>query len=209
MDGTITGTKGKLILGDWALQEFWYLSDCSWEFTEKVDGTNIRVGLTRKPGQDTTDVEFAGRTDNATIPPALMWALEGLFGDATANKKITEWMVKNDLTEVLLFGEGFGPKIQGGGKYRSDHSFVLFDVKIGKFWLNRHNVNDGAKNLGIEHVPVVAWGTLEDGIAIVKDNLRSHWGDFEAEGLVARTSVPLFNRKGERVITKIKARDFR
>ena len=31
----------------------------------------------------------------------------------------------------------------------------------------------------------------------------------EAEGIVARPRVPMFTRKGERVIVKIKAKDFR
>ena len=37
-------TKYKtLIDGKFATQELAYLSDCMWEFTEKIDGTNVRV----------------------------------------------------------------------------------------------------------------------------------------------------------------------
>jgi hypothetical protein len=32
-----------LIVGRWSEPEFEYLKDCQWEFTEKVDGTNIRI----------------------------------------------------------------------------------------------------------------------------------------------------------------------
>ena len=39
--------KGKLIMGDWAVPELDYLSSNYWEFTEKVDGTNIRISLLR------------------------------------------------------------------------------------------------------------------------------------------------------------------
>lgn len=32
-------------------------------------------------------------------------------------------------TRVVLFGEGYGPKIQGcGGRYRKDVSFAIFDA---------------------------------------------------------------------------------
>ena len=35
-----------------------------------------------------------------------------------------------------------------------------------------------------------------------------HWGEFQAEGIVARPRVTLFSRNGERIITKVKCRDF-
>lgn len=37
-----TGTK-KLIRGDWRNEAVEYLKDSKWQFTEKFDGTNIRV----------------------------------------------------------------------------------------------------------------------------------------------------------------------
>jgi len=35
--------KFKVIQGKWRLPEFEYLQDNQWMFTEKVDGTNIRI----------------------------------------------------------------------------------------------------------------------------------------------------------------------
>jgi hypothetical protein len=122
---------------------------------------------------------------------------------------LVHWMNDNGLEKVVLFGEGYGPKIQNGGNYRSDTSFVLFDVKIGDFWLDRANVDDVASKLSIDSVPVIGQGSLHDAIRNVKSYLGSTWGDFEAEGIVARPKVPLFNRKGERIITKIKGVDFK
>lgn len=243
MDGSLTGKKGKMIEGEWTTPELEYLADKEWEFTEKVDGTNIRVNLKRLTDNETfMVVDYAGRTDNAVIPKPLLEHLEEVFPTfpnyrrELSNPSYTEryvelvdWMVTADLTDVILFGEGYGPKIQGGGKYRSDHSFVLFDVKIGDFYLSRENVNDIASKLGIESVPVIGRGTLWDAIEMVNpvkvightmdmggyvseefdEPLKSQWGDFEAEGIVARPVVDLFNRKGERIITKIKAVDFR
>lgn len=214
MDGSITGQKGKMIRGAWTTPELEYLADNEWEFTEKVDGTNIRVGWNPYTGE----VEFGGRTDNAVIPKPLLEYLRETF--------TPELFVKNELDGITLFGEGYGPKIQGGGKYRDDHSFVLFDVKIGPWWLNRENVNDVADKLGIESVPVIGHGTLYEGIDMVKGDrialrarnrtmvkefrgLWSMWGDFEAEGIVARPVVPMFDRKGQRIICKIKSVDFK
>lgn len=208
--------KGKMIRGQWTTPELEYLADNEWEFTEKVDGTNIRIGYDLDP-HHLDRVEFAGRSDNASIPEPLLAHLQdtftpGLFKDA-------------ELNNVILFGEGYGPKIQGGGKYRDDHSFVLFDVKIGDWWLLRKDVDDIAAKLGIESVPTIGEGTLHDAIDIVSSGitfneagglvrwgsgtLHSRWGNFAAEGIVARPVVPMFDRKGERIITKIKAVDFK
>lgn len=208
MDGTLTGKKGKMIHGEWTTPELEYLSDLQWEFTEKVDGTNIRVGINhpyRSAGSNwSKGVEFGGRTDNAVLPTPLVDYLGETFTTEGLRK------VFEDLdTPVTLFGEGYGPKIQGGGKYRDDHAFVLFDVKIGDFWLYRKDVDDIAAKLGIESVPTIGYGTLHQGIGRVMGKLTSAWDHFEAEGIVARPVVPLFNRKGERIICKIKAVDFK
>ena len=235
--------KGKLIMGDWAVPEIGYLADNQWEFTEKVDGTNIRVEISLVPGDGdpVVFVEHKGRTDNADIPKPLLYKLEEMFPTQpmfrrdlqmpaynTRYRELKTWMSENKLSNVVLYGEGYGPKIQNGGNYRDDVSFVLFDVKIGDFWLDRENVNDVAEKLGIDAVPVLGKGTIYDAIQMVRygtrmssgeivsvswdrhpDRLTSMWGNFEAEGIVARPVVPLFNRKGERIIAKIKARDFR
>ena len=51
--------------------------------------------------------------------------------------------------------------------------------------------------------------TLPEAIEVVKKGYNSAFGEFLAEGLIAEPLVPMFNRKGERVITKIKTRDFK
>lgn len=220
--------KGKMIRGDWTTPELEYLAGSPWEFTEKVDGTNIRIGFNhnyRGAGSNWQwGVQFGGRSDNATIPVPLLAFLESHFTDDRLGS-----VFAHDSKEpaITLFGEGYGPKIQNGGNYRTDQSFVLFDVKVGDWWLLRKDVDDIASKLGIDSVPTIGHGTLYDAIDIVstgltwdkngkmtrwgnsKAMLKSTWGDFEAEGIVARPTVPLFNRKGERIITKIKAVDFR
>ena len=117
-----------------------FLKDNIWQFTEKVDGTNIRVHW------DGHKVEFGGRTDRADIPKPLLEKLEELFG-GHENEEIFEQ--KFGETDVILFGEGYGPKIQNGGLYRDDVSFILFDVQVGDLWLERKNVEDIAKTFNL------------------------------------------------------------
>lgn len=198
--------KGKFMLGSWSTPEIGYLSDNVWEWTEKVDGTNIRIGWS----PDLPDkVEIGGRTDNAQIPSRLLNRLNELF---TAEKfQSTIASVEDDFPPIVLYGEGYGAKIQkGGGNYIPDGvDFVLFDVRIGSWWLKREDVEDIAARLGIRTVPVVGSGTIAEAISFVRMGISSDWGDFEAEGLVMRPKVEMQDRAGRRIITKLKGRDFK
>lgn len=191
--------KGKFILGEWSLPEYEYLQNNQWVWTEKVDGTNTRILW------DGKKITLGGRTENAQIPSPLITALQNLFvGEQLASL----FPAQEKDTTICFFGEGYGPKIQSGGKYRSDTGFVLFDVKIGDWYLKRKDVEDIAKQLDLEIVPVVGQGTINEAIEFVKNGFLSNWGDFISEGLVIRPQVELKTRAGERVITKIKHVDF-
>lgn len=112
--------------------------------------------------------------------------------------------------DVCLYGEGYGARIQkGGGNYiRDGVDFILFDVRIGNFWLTPEQVGDLATALDLKSVPMIGLGTLQDAIDMCRQGLKSQWGDFEAEGIIARPAVDLLTRHGQRIITKIKCKDF-
>ena len=194
----MTSKRKTLIEGDWTLPEFEYLACNTWVFTEKVDGTNIRVVF--KDG----GVTFGGRTDDAQIPAKLVERLNERFLPMAA--KLGEVFADG---AAVLYGEGYGAKIQkGGGNYRGDQDFVLFDVRVGQWWLQRADVEDVAQKLGIDVVPVIGEGTLHDAVAAAKVGICSTWGGFQAEGIVARPKTELNTRSGQRLIAKIKCRDF-
>ena len=177
-----------------------FLKDIEWEFTEKIDGTNIRIYW------DGHKVSYFGRTDKAQIPTQLMNRLIDLFG-GNINEEMFEQ--KFGATPVMLIGEGYGAKIQkGGGDYRQDNNFILFDVCINNKYLSRDNVNDIANYFGIESVPVIFSGNLQKGIDFVKTKPNSTIGTAKMEGLVARPKVELYDKNGNRLIVKIKVCDF-
>lgn len=176
----------------WARPEFMALARMNWTWTEKIDGTNIRVIW------DGHKVTFGGRTDNAQIPATLVTKLTELFPEELLEQTFSG-------TEVVLYGEGYGPKIQkGGGLYRADQSFILFDVRVGKWWLEPASVGDVAQKLGIGLVPQFAPCSVYDAVNIVTRGLRSTFGDFWAEGLVGRAPYGLLTRSGERILMKVK-----
>ena len=197
--------NGKIMEGTYSDPEFDYLKDNEWVFTEKVDGTNIRIMW------DGTSVVFGGKTDNAQMPTFLLYKLQELF-EGTAKKLLfkTKFNTPEDeKPQVCLYGEGYGAKIQTGGKYIPDGvDYVLFDVKIGDWWLQREDVEDIAKHFGIKVVPIIGMGTLKDMVEMTKKGFKSVWGEFEAEGIVARPKTELKTRRGDRIITKIKCKDF-
>jgi hypothetical protein len=186
-----------LLWNEYSMPEFEYLKNNTWTCTEKVDGTNVRI-------QFDGNIRFIkGKSDNATLHPQLVAKLEELFPEYLGNTTF-----KKD-SAVCLYGEGYGPKINKGEKYKKNmHGFALFDIKINNTWLDRMAVEMIGNSLNLEIAPIVHTGSLLDMLRIVQEGFDSKWGRFIAEGIVARPEIELQNKKGERIITKLKYKDF-
>ena len=199
-----------------------------WLVTEKIDGTNIRV-IIETGGVVTsiaagaigmlgatlpTKVEFRGRTDKVQVPPFLLAKLAEMLPPERCGSAFDDFM------EVILYGEGYGARIQkGGGNYREGVSFRLFDVAVlnapsGQWWwLEWENVQDVARKLGIETVPILGIESLDFAAGGVGDFSRvaAQENDnvsLQVEGIVARTDPMLFRRNGQRLMWKLKSKDF-
>lgn len=187
-----------LLRGEWAKPEFQYLASALWVWTEKVDGTNIRVIW------DGERVRFGGKTDAAQVPTPLLAHLMDVF--------TPERLAAALKGPLVLYGEGYGPKIQkGGGRYRDDPGFILFDALAVDTWLERGTVEEIAGALAIPVAPIIGSGSLWEAAAIVEDGYLSQIAKdptLTAEGFVMRPAVELKNRRGERVIAKVKHNDF-
>ena len=194
----IYGTK-RLIIDSWRNEAVEYLKDSKWQFTEKFDGTNIRVIW------DGHSISFAGRTDKAIISQHLLEYLNKTFSTQEVEQLFEQVYGEK---QVILFGEGYGYKIQNGENYRNDVSFILFDVMIGENYQERQWVEETAVMLGIDVVPIVLEGTIEEAIEFVKAHPKSTIGTAFMEGVVGRPAVELRDRTGKRIIVKIKYSDF-
>lgn len=207
-DTSIPGNP--VIQFEWSQPEFDYLQYTPWHWTEKIDGTNIRLFWNGKV------VTVGGRTNNAQIPAKIIAAIRdmGLLDTKIWEAKwplVDEAHPERSNPQVTLFGEGYGAGVQkGGGNYRSDVSFILFDVRVGSIWLSRENVQNVAEGFGIEEVPsyammspVLMWDH------ITHDRLTSsRFPDAPLEGVVGTPVVPLLTRSGSRVVMKMKQRDW-
>ena len=194
------GSK-KLIDGSFRNETVEFLKNAEWIWTEKVDGTNIRIFW------DGHKVQIGGRTDSAQIPADLVTYLTQTFMTHETEELFEQ---KFGESEVTLYGEGYGKKIQKvGALYRDDVSFILFDVMVGQTWLRRDSIEDIAKAFGVDVVPIVGAGGIYDAVEYVRTHPRSEINPAAPmEGVVARPAVELLDRMGRRVIVKIKACDF-
>ena len=209
--------------------EFEFLRGCKFECTEKIDGTSMSIHIIPVDYTDIGNsfkvnytVEYHGKTEKADTPKHLQTKMEQLFPAEKMlevfNKNVTYENVEDAIKEVnhskvIVFGEGYGVKIQKGGNYISnDCGFILFDVTVDGMFLLRESLEDIASKLEIPIVPLIGYMTVDEAIEFVKKGFKSTIAenkDYDAEGLVLKTPMGLLNRKGERIITKIKTCDFR
>lgn len=194
--------RNKLDVGNWLRPEFELLKDMNWEWTEKVNGTNVRVMW------DGYRVRFGGRGNDAQMPIKLLETLKEMFPEELMEQQFGQG-------PAVLFGEGYGPNVaDGSGVYGSQPGFVLFDVvvrdaeKAIDWWLLREKVVDVAQGLGIGIVPVLFHESVDTALRLVRGGIQSAWGNFPAEGIVGKPPLGIMGRDGDRLMMKIKAKDF-
>lgn len=171
-------------------------------------------------------VTIKGKTDNAQIPPMLKKYMEDNYpSDKVLNVlglkefiPVNEWVDHKwndviDIPKYTIYGEGYGAKIQkaGGNYIKNGVSFAGFDVKVNDMYLLTDNRDDIINKLGAPIAPFIGYFTLDEAIEYVRKGFKSRIAenkDFIAEGLVLRTELGLRNRRGERLIVKIKYEDF-
>lgn len=201
-----------IIPTEFTYPEFEFMKDCKFRGELKVDGTNIRIEIQPSSPYNKAFIDFRGRTDKAVIPEHLLETLKSIFNEETILNYFSS--SKDGLnTPITIYGEGYGKKIQScGGKYCKDRAkFIVFDIKIGEWWLTREAVEVICNDLGLDIVPIMGYFTVPEAIEYVKKGFKDPIAeeDLDAEGLVLKTDLVLRKRNGERIVTKIKTCDFR
>jgi len=195
--------RQSLIEGDYAIPEFANIK--YWQVQEKIDGMNIRIEdspYSRMPS-------IYGRTDKADVPLPLMTHLKSIFHPDS----MLEVFLKKDagLPCITIFGEGYGPKIQaGGGNYRKDAGFILFDVKVNNWWLEQSAVEEIAGKFGIPYAPIIGNMTHQEIIDYVKSQPKSLCSITEQvmEGVICRPNPLLLLRNGDPLMMKLKCKEY-
>lgn len=182
------------LFGKYTRKEFRQLKDSPWVGTEKIDGTNVRL---YKSGR------IAGRTHKATFNIVVLEKLE----------QYSAILQQSDLPEdTVLYGEGYGCDIRSGDHYIADgNDFVLFDVMIAGTFQLRNSVEEIAEKLGIKVAPILATHSLVTWVELISkgeymDSLL-HPG-VKNEGVILKPQDESYNGKQQRIITKLKFKDF-
>jgi len=196
----------------YARPEFGMLGSILWGMTEKIDGMNLRI--IREADEDYPGsgiikhrLKFKARTDKGRIPVFMEDRLAELF---TLEKFAGAF---DHDSPVCLYGEGYGAGIGKGGKYIADGvDFALFDVKVGDLWLQREDVADIAAKMNLTLAPYLGHTTLSMARVLVSRGFSTALPfastDCMAEGVVLRPVVELFDRRGHRIIAKLKTEYF-
>lgn len=182
-------------------EPFETLKNIKWYGTEKVDGTNCQICW------DGHNIQINGRTERSVMPENLDKYFKETF--LTSEMEYVFEQIFED-KEVVIYGEGYGAKIQqGGGNYIPNAvSFIVFDILIDGIWLKRENVEDICKRLNLDIVPLVFKGTIDEAKEYIASHPNSILSDkHEMEGIVIRPMVELYDRKGNLITCKVKYRD--
>lgn len=196
------GLDHNIIEGQYSLDEFTSVN--RWQVEEKIDGMNIRIEY--KVNDDTTTMSILGRTKDAQMPVVMNeWFANNQMMTIELFKEIFE-----NCPNVILFGEGYGPKINSGGYYRKDTSFILFDVIIGRWWLDREGVKKIAERLNLDMCPDLGIMTVDQIVNFVKSKPLSKIAREPRmmEGIIARSDPFMFQRNGQPVMFKLKCKEF-
>ena len=191
----------KKLTKEFYLPEFELLKDNLWYAKEKIDGTNIRLCWYGDR------IEIKGKTEKSDIPKDL---LNNLYKMCENRIKLFKEVFGDK--EVCIYGEGYGAKIQkGGGLYRKDQGFILFDVMIEGYWLSWDNALSVASSLKLKTVPLIISSSLLDIEKHVINGFNSQVSEKtkQAEGVIALPCGEFMNRHGDRIIVKIKTERYK
>lgn len=195
-----------------------------WDIYEKVDGRNVRLLVeptkitSGKKSYPSYRMYYGGRKVRSTFSVKEHDCLK----DLVSKSVLEEVFIPYIPAQYVIFGELYGVGVQSGGNYRPDLTFKVFDIFVldeknvyGGWWLEREDMMELSASLGLDVVPFMGQYTVDDVYDFLIGEPTSIISEMEGgnpeyimEGVVARSSPMLFTRRGERVMWKLKCKDF-
>ena len=188
------------------------LPNGNWILTEKIDGTNIRIIITKPDEKGNRDVLIGSRqlilneNDKGSKP------FFNCLSEVNLNK-IKEYFEDIDST-IVIYGEGYGAGIQRGGMYSPKKNFRVFDIRIGKAYQDFAFVEKVCIDNKLNIVPifgntdVISYDGCVTDLINFNTTLINEGDGGKPEGLVYKFEPVLLNKYGERLIFKVKFKDF-
>ncbi len=183
-----------------------------WIKTEKIDGTNIRIILTKKDEFQIREILIGSRK--------LILNQEDkgskIYFDCIKNvnlNKLMEYFKDVDST-VIIYGEGHGAGVQKGGIYSTEKEFRVFDIRIGEAYQNFEYVEKVCIDNQLNLVPMfsdvdeITYNECVKTLKNFENTLIKDGSGGRPKGLVYKFEPVLLNKYKERLIFKIKFKDF-
>ena len=180
----------------WRSEELYYLRNDDWTFKRKLDGENIRIKW------DGNEVAWNGKTDKFVCNSEFTDYMNSTFLEEIFEEKFGREKT------VLLFLERMGNKVQTNELKLDNVEAILYDVKIGDTWLEEESIKEIANYFGIHTCYDFMPDPNHHGrlIEIIEECSEGRFKDWE--GVVAQPRVGLKDRRGKRLIVKIKNKDY-
>jgi len=185
----------------------------NWIVTEKINGTNIRIILTKPDENNKREIfigsrrELLNKEDKTSIP-----YLE-CIKEINLNK--LEEYFKDVNSTVIIYGEGYGAGVQKGGIYSSKKNFRVFDIRIGYAYQDFDYVQKVCIDNQLNIVPIfgdvdtISYEGCITDLMNFKETLIKEGNGGKPEGLVYKFEPVLLNKYKKRLIFKVKFKDFR
>jgi len=167
--------------------------------SEKIDGTSVGLKW------DGERISFVGHTEKSQFAPSYLKYLQNRFGTKEFESCVEEIFEDKSVT---IYGEGISKDYNVHYGYPNGE-FIFYDVQLanGKF-MNRKALGDIAEKLGLI-MPYTGCYTIQQAIDFVKQRPMSKLDpSVRMEGLVLRPLIELYTNNDERIICKIKVKDF-
>lgn len=112
---------------------------------------------------------------------------------------------------ITIHGEGIGYNIESNLLQLPEGTFdfLVFDIHINVWWLSWSKVCDICSKLGLKTVPNFGFMTINEAEEVVNSGFESHTEySGNAEGIVLIGVEGICDRRGARLITKLKTKDY-
>ena len=170
---------------------------------EKIHGTSANISFKRLEGGN-VELQFSsGGASHASF--VKLFDQESLIAKFLATGAM----------EAVVYGEAYGGSCQSmSGTYGKELKFIVFDAKIGDYWLSVPDMDVFAKELGLEvvHYEKISTDLAQIDAARDADSVQAVRNGIgpgkKREGTVLRPLIELTKNNGERLMAKHKRDEF-
>jgi len=184
----------------------------NWKKFEKVDGTNIRIIFDNIDELGKRHVYVGSKNNILNYDDKNSQYYLNCLTNININKLIKYFQ---DIPNIIvIYGEGYGQGIQKGGIYSLSKDFAVFDIVIGNTYQDYEYINKVCVDNQLYQVPYVedveelTYFECMDSLKKFQNTLILNGNGGKPEGLIYKFEPVLFNKYHERLIFKIKFKDF-